>query len=296
MKSGSILRVIAVSLALAATNGTAGAAAPSPASPPGPTSSLGELIEQVWTWSAELPTVARRISTALPTFGELMDPAGWSTRWIVELRNLGTAAVYDTLALLPAPPIPDLTILTASPVPGVESSGFGWRRDPFHHRDKFHKGTDFRADRGTPVYSAGAGVVAFTGRQTGYGNIIYVDHGGGVVTRYAHLSRIEIKTGAAVPAAKLIGRVGATGRATGPHLHFEIRLEGRAVDPELAMQVASLQRTDPGAARWAAWLLSPGAQDGRIDRHDPPRHFATDKAKPRRPERRHAPARDRNRS
>lgn len=288
MKYGPHL--VAIGLALSATAGSARAAEPAPA----PT--IGDVIAQVWTWTGELPEQSARLQHILPHLAEVLDPAGWSTRWMVSLRDASADIVDGALALIPTPAIPDLTVLCASPVPGVESSGFGWRRDPIHKRDKFHKGTDFRADRGTPVYVAGAGVVAFTGRQTGYGNVIYVDHGGGVVTRYAHLSRIEVKTGAAIPAARQIGRVGATGRATGPHLHFEIRLDGRAVDPELAMQVAELQRTDAGAARWSAWLLSPGAQEDRIDRHDPPRHLAKDKAKQRRPERRNAPHRDRNRS
>jgi len=198
------------------------------------------------------------------------------------------------LAAVPAPPVPDLTVLTASPVPGVESSGFGWRRDPIRRRiTKFHKGTDFRADRGTPVYAAGAAVVAFAGVQRGYGKVVYLDHGGGLVTRYAHLSRIEVEVGAAIGGATRLGRVGATGRATGPHLHFEVRIDDRAVDPEAAMRIAALQRTDPAAARLAGWALSPAAQATAIDRHDPPR---PSKARGHRPERRGAPTRDRNRS
>ena len=159
---------------------------------------------------------------------------------------------------------------------------------------KFHKGTDFRADRGTPVYAAGTGVVAFAGVKGGYGKVIFLDHGGGVVTRYAHLSSIDVKVGVAVAGAARIGRVGATGRATGPHLHFEVRLDGRAVDPNVAMRVATLQRTDPLAARLAAWSLTPAAQDQQIDRHDPTRARGRDR-KAGRPERRHAPRRDRNR-
>lgn len=304
MKSGSVLGTLALGLALsAASAANARADQPPPSAPPSTTSvdarslTVAALVDQVWQWTAELPDASRHLSRVLPTLDELLDPTGWSTRWLVSLRDVAEAAVGESLALIPVPAIPDLRVLTASPVPGVESSGFGWRRDPIHHRDKFHKGTDFSADRGTPVYSAGAGVVAFTGRQHGYGNVIYLDHGGGVITRYAHLSRIEVAAGAAIPAARQIGRVGATGRATGPHLHFEIRLAGRAVDPTLAMQVGALQRTDPAAARWTAWLLAPDAQDQRIDRHDPPRHRTRDRAATgRRPERRNAPVRDRNRS
>jgi len=289
MRIGALLGMLAFGVATSATAGTARADEPEP--------SLTSMVDQAWTWSAELPEASRWFSRVLPTVDELFDPTGWSTRCLVGLRDAAAGSLdysRELLAMVPAPAVPDLTILSASPVPGVESSGFGWRRDPINRRrDKLHKGADFSADRGTPVYAAGAGVVAFTGRQSGYGKVIYIDHGGGVVTRYAHLSRIEIAVGAAVPAASLIGRVGATGRATGPHLHFEVRLEGRAVDPELAMRVAALQRTDPATARWTAWLLSPTAQAERTDRHDPPRRLSN---KQRRPERRHAPARDRNRS
>jgi len=169
-----------------------------------------------------------------------------------------------------APQAPDLTALRASPVPEVESSGFGWRDDPVRGRHRrFHKGTDFRAERGTPVHAAGDGVVAFTGWQHGYGRVIYVDHGGGVITRYAHLAKIEVDAGAMVVASARIGQVGASGRATGPHLHFEVRLDGRAVDPVLAMKVAELERTQPDLAAVLATALSPDIQDHSLDEQDP---------------------------
>ena len=168
-----------------------------------------------------------------------------------------------------APPAPDLSMLTTSPVL-EESSGFGWRDDPIRHTPRFHSGTDFRADPGTPVLAAGSGIVVFAGRQSGYGNIVYVDHGGGVVTRYAHMRKIETAVGARVTGGDRIGQVGSTGRATGPHLHFEIRLDGRAVDPVTAMTVAALEREAPSTGRLAAFALSPElmakAHDGS-DRH-----------------------------
>jgi murein DD-endopeptidase MepM/ murein hydrolase activator NlpD len=164
---------------------------------------------------------------------------------------------------------PDLGILTSSPLGGdEESSGFGWRDDPIRHTRHFHSGTDFRADPGTPVLAAGAGVVVFAGRQGGYGNCIYVDHGGGVVTLYAHLRRIETAKDAAVTAGERIGQVGSTGRTTGPHLHFEVRLEGRPVSPVTAMTVAAMQREDPEAGRLAAFALSPALQAKAVDGSD----------------------------
>lgn len=161
----------------------------------------------------------------------------------------------------------DLTKLVASPVPGVESSGFGWRADPINNRRKFHKGTDFRAPRGTAVYAAGAGVVTFAGRMGGYGNVVFIDHGNGVITRYGHMRRIGTKRDAQVVAGAQIGEVGSTGRATGPHLHFEVRLDGRAVNPSVAMSLAALQRTDPVAARAAASSLAPEVQAVSADPH-----------------------------
>lgn len=218
--------------------------------------------------------------------------------WQLDLREIVAGPAGFLARLLPDAAetefLPDLTVLTTSPVPGHESSGFGWRSDPIHHRAKFHKGTDYRAKQGTPVYAAGAGRVVFVGQQRGYGNIVYVDHGGGVVTRYAHLSRFETHRDTLVTDGALIGRVGATGRATGPHLHFEIRLGDRAVEPTLAMALGALQRTDPAAAQVAAAQLAASVQDHKIDRHDPPGRVR--KASKRhhrggRPERRGAPHR-----
>jgi murein DD-endopeptidase MepM/ murein hydrolase activator NlpD len=229
---------------------------------------------------------------------DLLDDTSLQLR--LDLREIAAGPAGFLARLLPEAPevdfLPDLTALTTSPVPGVESSGFGWRSDPIQHRAKFHKGTDYRARKGTPVYAAGDGRVVFTGQQHGYGNIIYVDHGGGVVTRYAHLSRFEIDRGALVEAGRLIGRVGATGRATGPHLHFEVRLGARAVEPKLAMAIGALERTDPAAARVAAAQLAAEIQDQKIDRHDPPgKARKADRRRHRghRPERRGAPHRTR---
>jgi murein DD-endopeptidase MepM/ murein hydrolase activator NlpD len=161
----------------------------------------------------------------------------------------------------------NLTPLAASPVPGVESSGFGWRDDPINNRRKFHKGTDFRAPRGTPVFAAGGGQVIFAGRMGGYGNVVFIDHGDGVITRYGHLRRIGTKREARVVAGAQIGEVGSTGRATGPHLHFEVRLDGRAVNPSVAISLGALQRLDPVAARSAMAALAPEVQQASVDPH-----------------------------
>lgn len=121
--------------------------------------------------------------------------------------------------------------LTVAPVSGVESSHYGYRRDPFTRRRKLHRGVDYKADRGTPVYAAGPGIVRVARRKGGYGRVVMLEHGHGVETRYAHLQRIMVKAGQRVAAGTRIGTVGATGRATGPHLHFELRIHGQAHDP-----------------------------------------------------------------
>ncbi|MCB9672275.1 MAG: M23 family metallopeptidase [Alphaproteobacteria bacterium] len=112
-----------------------------------------------------------------------------------------------------------------------ETSGFGMRLDPLTGAHRAHKGVDLAAPRGTSVRSARAGVVTFAGSSGGYGNLVVVDHGGGLETRYAHLQRIDVEAGAAVTAGAAVGTVGSTGRSTGPHLHFEARRGGEAVDP-----------------------------------------------------------------
>lgn len=111
------------------------------------------------------------------------------------------------------------------------SSPFGVRRDPVTGRRRFHRGLDVPADPGTPVLAAGHGRVVRAGRMHGYGNVVILDHGGGVRTRYAHLRHIDVRVGALVHSGDRIASVGSTGRTTGPHLHFEVRVGGRPVNP-----------------------------------------------------------------
>lgn len=119
-----------------------------------------------------------------------------------------------------------------NPAPGqAVSSPFGVRRDPFLRRPAMHAGIDFRARSGTPVLATGAGEVIRAGWAGGYGRLIEIDHGNGWSTRYAHLSRIDVKIGEKLATGDAIGAVGSTGRSTGPHLHYEIRRHGKATDP-----------------------------------------------------------------
>jgi murein DD-endopeptidase MepM/ murein hydrolase activator NlpD len=111
------------------------------------------------------------------------------------------------------------------------SSGFGLRSDPIEGGAAFHPGLDFKGPRGAPIYAAAAGTVSFTGQRQGYGNCVEISHGHGIVTRYAHMARILARQGQLVTPGTPIGTIGSTGRSTGPHLHFEVRVNDRPVNP-----------------------------------------------------------------
>lgn len=114
---------------------------------------------------------------------------------------------------------------------GWYSSNFGWRIDPFTGKNAFHEGVDFMAETGTPIYAAAGGVVVTSEFHPQYGNMIEIDHGNGLVSRYGHASKRLVQAGEVVLRGQKIGEVGSTGRATGPHLHFEVRYNGAAQDP-----------------------------------------------------------------
>ncbi|MET4632554.1 murein DD-endopeptidase MepM/ murein hydrolase activator NlpD [Kaistia defluvii] len=116
------------------------------------------------------------------------------------------------------------------------SSRFGTRSDPFLGRPAMHTGIDFRAPTGYPARAVNGGRIVAAGYNGGYGNCVDVDHGNGVVTRYGHLSKISVKVGERVVAGQKIGQVGSTGRSTGPHLHYEIRIDGEAIDPMIYLR------------------------------------------------------------
>lgn len=119
-----------------------------------------------------------------------------------------------------------------NPSPGAGiTSRFGNRTDPFFGRLALHAGIDFRVGSGTEIRSAGAGTVTTAGRNGGYGNMVEIDHGDGLATRYAHLSKVLVRVGERVEASEIVGLSGTTGRSTGPHLHYEVRRNGKAVDP-----------------------------------------------------------------
>jgi len=151
------------------------------------------------------------------------------------------------------------------PVPGWETSGYGMRRHPVLGYTRMHRGIDFHAPYGSPIYAAADGRVVFVGRHGGHGNYVKLDNGGGLGTGYAHMSRFAVSQGEYVRRGEVIGYVGSTGLATGPHLHFEVYKNGETVNPdsvdyvrraqlsgsELAAfrnMLANLKQVEPGAA------------------------------------------------
>lgn len=121
---------------------------------------------------------------------------------------------------------------TVWPVEGKLEGGFGGRRNPFGGGGyEFHSGQDIEAPWGALVVSGASGRVSFVGWQSGYGQLVVVDHGGGLTTRYGHLSHIDVELDQAVSRAQLLGKVGSTGRSTGPHLHYEVRINDQPVNP-----------------------------------------------------------------
>lgn len=119
------------------------------------------------------------------------------------------------------------------------SSSYGWRIDPFNGNKAFHEGLDFSAATGTPIYAAAGGIVTTAERTPDYGNIVKVDHGSGLETRYAHASKLMVKVGDRVEKGQIVALVGSTGRSTGAHLHYEIRLNGNALDPRKYLKASN---------------------------------------------------------
>src|SRR5262245_42019439 len=119
------------------------------------------------------------------------------------------------------------------------TSQFGMRMHPLLRRLAIHTGIDLRGDTGEPVRATATGKVTIAGRAGGYGKMVEISHGNGLATRYAHLSEISVKIGQVVRIGEIIGRIGSTGRATGPHLHYETRVNGEAVDPQKFLRAGS---------------------------------------------------------
>jgi len=127
-----------------------------------------------------------------------------------------------------------ISVPLRQPVTGEidETSPFGVRVDPFLHVPAMHTGIDFRGTYGEPIHATAAGTVSSAGWSGGYGQMVEIDHGNGLATRYGHLSEIDVKVGQSIRIGQVIGRLGSTGRSTGPHVHYETRVNGEAVNPQ----------------------------------------------------------------
>lgn len=126
------------------------------------------------------------------------------------------------------------------------ASSFGVRLDPITGERAMHEGVDFTAEVGTPIRAAAAGIVVNVEKHPGYGNVVDIDHGDDLVTRYAHCSKILVQPGALVKRGQTVAEVGSTGRSTGPHLHFEVRVKGAAHDPNRFLELAQENTASQG--------------------------------------------------
>ena len=149
-----------------------------------------------------------------------------------KLQALETMLLQNQLSRKLLPSIPPVHT-------GYYSSNFGWRIDPFTGANAMHEGVDFVADVGTPIYASAGGVVDYAGLDAAYGNMVEIDHGNDIVTRYAHASKLFVKVGQVVRRGEKIAEVGSTGRSTGNHLHFEVRYKGIAQNPVRFLQKAA---------------------------------------------------------
>lgn len=147
-----------------------------------------------------------------------------------------------------------LTIPSGQPTGSpMLTSSYGYRRDPFNGHAAFHAGLDFPGRYGQPINAAADGKVSYVGQRQGYGNVVEVEHGNGIMTRYAHLSGFASRVGQKIARGDTIGRMGSTGRSTGTHLHFEVRLNGQAVNPRPFLEARKdvLQVQQIATARFA---------------------------------------------
>lgn len=176
--------------------------------------------------SADTATSAARVGGP---FVPLKAPGSGASTFDRQLYriNLARAQIDHLTRVLVAVPV-------RKPVIGEVdmSSPFGVRTDPFLGRPAMHTGIDLRGDTGEPVHATAAGKISLAGRDGGYGNMVEIDHGNGLATRYGHLSAIDVTVGQTVRIGQVIGKIGSTGRSTGPHLHYETRVNGEAVNPQ----------------------------------------------------------------
>ncbi len=182
---------------------------------------------------AELAQRREELAAELSSQQELLaEVEGEIARWEKEIAGLEREqASIERLILARSRPSKRTAGRYFRPVPGRADSFFGPRVHPIYGTVKMHNGLDMDGPMGQPIVAFASGRVIFAGVKGGYGNAVMIDHGGGMVTLYAHQSRLAVKVGQRVEGGQVIGYVGSTGLSTGPHLHFEVRIDGRPVDP-----------------------------------------------------------------
>jgi murein DD-endopeptidase MepM/ murein hydrolase activator NlpD len=182
-----------------------------------------------------------------PPLGGAYVPAGLSDVTLVSMnQQLGSLSSLltdrgDKLAaletLLQQDRLRKKMLHTIPPVSsGWYSSNFGWRVDPFTGKSAMHEGVDYVVPQGTPIYAAASGIVVYAALHPQFGNLVEIDHGNDILTRYAHASKLKVEVGQLVSRGQLLALVGSTGRSTGNHLHFEVRFKGLAQNPILFLQ------------------------------------------------------------
>ena len=191
----------------------------------------------------ELPTAAR--PRRRPVVDAVAQSVGRRVRGLVDGLARQMDLRNDHLSVLEALLVHDSAnrkfLPTLYPIlDGWYSSNFGYRIDPFTGQQSMHEGIDFPAEAGTPIVATASGKVIFADWHPAYGKMIEIDHGNGLVSRYAHTSSVAVKEGDLVVRGQRVATVGSTGRSTGPHLHFEVRLNGVPQNPARFLQVSSL--------------------------------------------------------
>ncbi len=194
-------------------------------------------FEELIGLKEEIDSKSIRLATILQRQGINVSANGATGGPLIELKSTGSfldaiQALDESLAELERNRSHANKLPHGSPARGKSiSSRFGGRKDPFTGRTAMHSGLDFRAQRGSPIRATAEGLVVKAGKNGGYGKMVEIDHGNGLTTRYAHMSRILVKKGDRVPRGYKIGKVGSTGRSTGPHLHYEVRRNGQSLNP-----------------------------------------------------------------
>ncbi len=162
---------------------------------------------------------------------EPIDPADKTSLLIEQIDHMNNEAEVLEKIFIERRIAHDLRISGSPLVGGTRSSGYGYRLDPVSGKQALHRGVDFRAEVGAPIYSLADGVVSFSGVNGDYGNLVEIDHGAGYRTRYAHNKANLVNVGERVNKNQMIATLGSTGKSTGAHVHLEVRYQGRAVDP-----------------------------------------------------------------